>query len=507
MAPITLFSTLEPATLLLILLPFFLLILKQFKPSFLSKYPSSLPPGPFQWPIIGNIFQIGNSPHITFARFAQTYGPLFSLKLGTQLVIVGSSPEAAMEILKTQDRSLSARYVPHVLTQPKTMEDNNLSSGIGWDDTNDISRKNLRTICRMELFSGKGKIFQASIRDKKVAEMLEFVAKEQGKEVKIKELVLATIFNMMGNILVSRDVVNLERECVTGELFDLVKEVVDVTSAPNISDFYPILRPFDLQHLRKRSMEVVIRVSKLWKAILEERIVETKETRDSSSPRDFLDVLIKNGATHDQINPLFLELFNASSETSSSTVEWTILELLRNPKSMKMVREELAREIKGEVVKESDLPKLTYLDACVKEMLRLHPPGPCLLPHKAAETCQVMNYTIPKDTEIIVNFWAIGRDPKYWEDPLMFKPERFLNSSLDFRGNDFEFFPFGSGRRMCPGMPMAVKHVPLIIAALIHSFDWSLPAGVDPSDVDMTEKYGHSMRKLKSLVLVPKAKI
>ncbi|KAL5552134.1 hypothetical protein UlMin_002310 [Ulmus minor] len=497
-------TTLHSSTLFLIFLPFLFFILKHFKPSFLVKSPS-LPPGPFQWPVVGNIFQIENNPHTAYARLAQTYGPLFSLKQGTQLVVVGSSPEVAMEILKTQDRNLSARYVPHVVTPPKISEANNLSVGIGWIDCTN-SRTNLRTICRMELFSGKEINFQACVRDQKIAEMLDFVHKEQGKEVKIKELALATILNMMGNILVSRDVVNLEQECITGEICELVKDIIDVTSAPNISDFYPVLRRFDLQFLKKKSMELAFRFLKLWGAILEERKAE-KEPRDTSNPQDFLDVLIKNGATHEQINVLFLELFSAGTETSSATIEWTMTQLMRNPKSMKMVREELAREIKQEVVKESDLPKLKYLDACFKEILRLHPPGPLLLPHRASETCQVMNYTIPKDTQVIVNFWAIGRDPKYWEDPLVFKPERFLNSSLDFRGNDFEYFPFGSGRRMCPGMPMAVKHVPLIIASLIHSFDWSLPQGNDPNDIDMTEKYGHSMRKIESLVLVPKAKI
>ena len=174
---------------------------------------------------------------------------------------------------------------------------------------------------------------------------------------------------------------------------------------------------------------------------------------------------------------------------------------------MKIVQEELAREIGCDVMKESDLPKLTYLQACLKEVLRLHPVGPLLLPHRAIESCTVMNYTIPKGSQILVNVWAIGRDPRLWEDPSVFKPERFLNSSLDFKGNDFEFFPFGSGRRMCPGMPLAAKQIPLIVASFIHSFDWSLPQGKDLKDIDMTKKYGIAMRMEQSLILVPKAKL
>ena len=202
------------------------------------------------------------------------------------------------------------------------------------------------------------------------------------------------------------------------------------------------------------------------------------------------------------------ELFGAGSETSNSAVEWIMAELIKNPRCMKIVQEELAREIIGcDVVKESDLPKLTYLQACLKEVLRLHPVGPLLLPHRAIESCTVMNYTIPKGSQILVNVWAIGRDPRLWEDPSVFKPERFLNSSLDFKGNDFEFFPFGSGRRMCPGMPLAAKQIPMIVASFIHSFDWSLPQGKDLKDIDMTEKYGIAMRMEQSLILVPKAKL
>ena len=165
------------------------------------------------------------------------------------------------------------------------------------------------------------------------------------------------------------------------------------------------------------------------------------------------------------------ELFSAGTGTTSSTVEFTMAHLMRKPRCMEILEEELAREIGPDhVVKESDLTKLNYLRACLKEVLRLHPTGPLLLPHRADESCTVMNYTIPKDSKVLVNAWAIGRNPSYWEDPLEFKPERFLNSSLDFKGNDFEYIPFGSGRRICPGMTMAAKKMPLIVASIVHSF-------------------------------------
>lgn len=201
------------------------------------------------------------------------------------------------------------------------------------------------------------------------------------------------------------------------------------------------------------------------------------------------------------------ELITAGTDTSSSTIEWTLTELIKNPKCMKIVKAELAREIVDQdMVRESHLPKLPYLQACVKETLRLHPPGPFLLPHRAVESCQVLSYTIPKDSQVLVNVWAIGRDPMYWKDPLTFKPERFLESSLDFKGNDFEFLPFGAGRRICPGLPMAAKHVPLVVSSLIHFFDWSLPYGKDPMDMNMSEKYGITLVKEEPLILISKVK-
>ena len=200
------------------------------------------------------------------------------------------------------------------------------------------------------------------------------------------------------------------------------------------------------------------------------------------------------------------ELVVAGTDSSSATTEWAMAELMRSPASMKKVREELAIEINNNIFKDSDIRKLPYLQACLKETLRLHPPGPFLLPHRALETCKVMNYTIPKDTQVLVNAWAIGRNPESWEDPLVFKPDRFLNSTVDFHGNHFEFIPFSAGRRICPGLPMAVKVIPLLLVSWIHFFDWSLPNWGDPKEIDMSEKYGANIHKEHPLLLIPKGR-
>ncbi|XP_015896285.4 (S)-N-methylcoclaurine 3'-hydroxylase isozyme 1 [Ziziphus jujuba] len=487
--------------LVIITIPFLFFILKQIKASSISKSPP-IPPGPFPWPIIGNILQIGKDPHLNLTSLAQTYGPLISLRFGNQHLIVGSSPTAAMEILKTQDRNLSGRYVPHV-APAKSLELNKFS--MGWTLECNEYWRNLRTLCRGELFSTKAISTQACIREKKVKEMLEFIGKLEGKEVKIRDLVSAVVFNMLSNVMVSRDLINLENESVNGEISRLVRSMMEVASTPNISDIFPILGPLDLQGLRKKSLELFDRSRKIWEAIIKER-KEMRKSSNASTQQDFLDALLDENCPEEQVNMLFLELLTAGTDTSSSTIEWTLAELIRNSRCMKSVQDELAREIRQDLVKEPDLTNLTYLQACIKEAMRLHPPAPLLLPHRAVESCQVMNYTIPKDSMVLVNFWAIGRDSDHWEHPLEFKPERFLNSSLDFKGNDFQLIPFGAGRRICPGLPMAAKHVALVVASLIHSFDWSLPHGQDPNNLDMAEKYDLTMMKEQPLLLIPLTK-
>lgn len=202
------------------------------------------------------------------------------------------------------------------------------------------------------------------------------------------------------------------------------------------------------------------------------------------------------------------ELFTAGTDTTTITVEWAMTELLKNREAMERVHEEL-RSAFGDrnSISESVLSQLPYLEACFKETLRLHAPVPFLLPHCAPETCEVMNYTIPKNTRILVNVWAIGRDPEFWEDPLSFKPERFLGSDLDFKGHNYEYLPFGAGRRICPGLSMGNRQGKLILAYLLHCFDWSLPNGEDASTIDTTEKLGLTLQMVKPLLLVPKWKL
>ncbi|XP_049369477.1 (S)-N-methylcoclaurine 3'-hydroxylase isozyme 1-like [Solanum verrucosum] len=203
---------------------------------------------------------------------------------------------------------------------------------------------------------------------------------------------------------------------------------------------------------------------------------------------------------------LWYEIFGAGTESTTATSEWMLVELLRNPQALQKLRDEISQVVGGGkgIIKESDLPSLPYLDACFKETLRLHPPGPLLLPHRAVQTCEVMGYRIPRNTQVLVNMWAIARDSKIWDDPSSFKPERFINSKFNNKGQKFEYLPFGSGRRICAGEPLASRFIPLAVASLIHKFDWILPNEMDPAKINMDEVLDVTMFKKDSLFVIPK---
>ena len=182
------------------------------------------------------------------------------------------------------------------------------------------------------------------------------------------------------------------------------------------------------------------------------------------------------------------DVFAGGTETSSTTVEWAMSEMIRNPGVMAKAQSEIRNAFRGKnTIEETDIQRLQYLRSVIKETLRLHPPIPMLIPRECREECEIDGYIIPVKTRVLVNAWAIGRDPEYWDDAESFKPERFENSSIDFNGSHFEYLPFGAGRRICPGIAFGLANVELPLALLLYHFDWRLPNGLDSNDLDMTE--------------------
>lgn len=195
----------------------------------------------------------------------------------------------------------------------------------------------------------------------------------------------------------------------------------------------------------------------------------------------------------------------AGSETTSSTMEWALTELLLNPDAMAKVRDELDRVIgPNRKVEESDIDSLLYLQAVLKETFRLHPPIPFLVPRRAMKDTSFMGYDVPENTQVFVNAWAIGRDPEVWDDPLAFRPERFIGSKVEYKGQHYELIPFGAGRRMCAGVPLAHRVIHLTLSSLLHEFDWEFDHRINPKTIDLRDRLGVTMRKYEPLQAVPK---
>lgn len=192
-------------------------------------------------------------------------------------------------------------------------------------------------------------------------------------------------------------------------------------------------------------------------------------------------------------------------DTSASAIAWNMTALMKASRVMKKLQQEIRESIgqKG-IVEEDDLKKLHYLKAVINESFRLYPTCPLLVPRETMETCILGGYEIQPGTKVYVNAWAIGRDPHFWENAHEFLPERFLEKDIDIKGPEFGVIPFGSGRRICPGMLMGLTNVELILANLIYWFDWELPDGVEALDVDTDSLPGLTMHKKNPLYIVPK---
>ncbi|KAB2000423.1 hypothetical protein ERO13_D12G207200v2 [Gossypium hirsutum] len=464
----------------------------------------SLPPGPINFPIFGSLHRLGSHPNQSLYELAKTYGPLMTLRIGYITTVIVSSAEFAKQVFQTHEQSFSDRTVPDcVASQP------NPESTLAWA-LGDGRWRNRRRLCSTQLFTVQRLNSLQHLRHQKAQQLIQHINKQRasGSQVKIGEVAFATTLNLISTTIFSSDIVDPEFSTAQ-EFKDLVWRIMEDSAKPNLSDYFPILKRFDLQGIRKHIRPSYTRLHEIFDEMIDERM-EVRASDSVSRNGDLLDVLLdqcqQDGSdfTRQNIKPLILDLFIAGSDTSAITTEWAMAELLRKPGVLQKTRRELMEVIGTKrTVQESDLDKLPYLEAVVKETMRLHPAVPLLLPYKAKNDVEICGYTIPHKTQLLVNAWAIARDPNYWNHPFSFCPERFLDSSLDFRGRDFEYIPFGAGRRICPGLPLAVRMVHLILASMIHSFDWKLPHGIHPQDLDMQEQFGMTLKKAIPLCAIP----
>ncbi|KAJ9174830.1 hypothetical protein P3X46_013431 [Hevea brasiliensis] len=481
-----------------------------------GKGTKNLPPGPPGWPLLGNIFDLGTVPHQTLQELKLKYGPVLRLRLGSMETVVIQSAKAAAELFKNHDANFCDRKCLDLFTS-HNYRDGSLAVGQFspyW--------RMLRRLCSMEMMSNKRINETASIRRKCIDQMIRSIeddataggARGESVAVNLRHYLSTMLFNVVGNLMLSRDL--LHSQSKEGyEFFQAQGKTSVWAGKPNVADFLPFLKWLDPQGLKKNMLKDLGRAIEIIEGFVKERIEKHKPNEKKA--KDFLDTLLEfegdgkdwqEKIPHEKIIIIIMEMFIAGSDSTSTIVEWAMAELLRKPEAMRKVKEEL-NEVVGvnRNVEEIDIEKLPYLQAVLKETLRLHPPIPLLVPRNTMHDTDFMGYHIPKDTQVLVNVWAIGRDPDSWKDPLSFKPERFLGSSIDYKGQNFELIPFGSGRRICVGMVLAQRIVLLGLASLIQCFDWELVKGSIPETLDMRENIGMTVRKFVPLNVIPKRRL
>ncbi|CAD6203694.1 unnamed protein product [Miscanthus lutarioriparius] len=494
---------------------FLVAVLLRRRRSSSSKY--MLPPGPRPWPVIGNLNLIGPLPHRSMHELSTRYGPLMSLRFGSYPVVVGSSVDMAKFFLKTHDLAFLDR--PAVASARHILYN---GSDVLWAPYGPYWRQG-RKLYQNELLSASRIKSTEHIRIEEVRCMLQDVSaaasRDGGAVVRLRTTLSMARFNVVSRMALGRKYIfDGAGSLMPPEAFRwMIQEFFFLNGVVNVGDVIPWLSFLDLQGYIKRMK----RLSKMIDPLLEHVLVEHSERRrrqgEGFVPRDMVDRLLQLAddanleapIERDGIKAFILDIIAAGADTSAVATEWALSELLRNPEAMAKATGELDRVVGGgRLVTEEDIPRLPYLDAVVKETLRVHPVAPLLAPRLSREDTSVGAYDIPAGTRVFVNVWAIARDPALWGDASEeFRPERFVGSGVDVKGHDLEFLPFGSGRRMCPGLGLGMKMVQLMLANLLQAFAWRLPDGVGVDDLSMEEKFGLSMPRMVPLEAVPEPKL
>jgi len=417
-----------------------------------------LPPGPWQLPILGSLHHmIGKLPHHALRDLARRHGPLMLVRLGEVPTLVVSSREAAREVMKTHDTVFATRPLSPTMRA--------LTKG------------------------GRGII------------MAPYGAHwRQLRRITITD---TTMRAAMGDRFKDREV-----------FLRALDRAIVLSAGFNANDLWPSSRIVSrLSSAVRDCEEVRDTVFGILDGIIEEHL-ERMGNGDGGEVEDLLDVLLKVQQDRELSIPIDKEVIKcviidifAGSETTAPTLEWAMAELVRNPKVMERATAEVRHAFAAYgSVREEKLVEagLQYLPLVIQETLRLHTPLPFLILQECQDPCRVLGYDVPQGITVMVNAWALGRDERYWPgDPDAFRPERFEaggGSAADFKGADFELLPFGSGRRMCPGMGFALANMELALASLLFHFDWEVPGA---AELDMTEAFGLTAHRKSRLLLRP----
>ncbi|KAK6151240.1 hypothetical protein DH2020_016172 [Rehmannia glutinosa] len=474
-----------------------LIFLIAFK--FLTNRKRKLPPSPFPaLPLIGHLHLLKFPIHRTYQKLSDKLGPIFSLRLGNRLMVVVSSPAIVGECFTKNDIVLANR--PRLI----------IGKYIGYNYTTLIGSpygdywRNLRRLTTVEVFSmARLNTFQ-SIRHDEVMLMLQKIYKnsyENFARVELRSLFSEVTFNnIMRMVAGKRYFGKDEDDDEAREFRELIEEVFTYGGVSNPADFFSVFRWIDYKGFEKNLARLSGKMDAFLQRLIDEQrrnkgktntMIDHMLSLQESEPEYYTDVTIKG---------IILVMLLAGTDTSAVTIEWAMSALLNHPEKLQKAKIEIDNLVGNDrLVNESDLTKLSYLQNIISEIFRLFPAAPLLVPHEASSDCTLGGYDIPRGTILIVNAWAIHRDPKIWDDPTSFNPERFEVGEV----GPTKLIPFGMGRRSCPGMGLAHRVVGLTLGSLIQCFEWKR---VGEGLVDLAEGKGVSMPKVVPLEAMCKAR-
>ncbi|PKU68847.1 cytochrome P450 71A1-like [Dendrobium catenatum] len=472
--------------------------------------PTRLPPRPPGLPLLGNLHQLGSLPHRSLNSLSKKYGPLILLQLGvTAPTVVVSSAEIAEQVMKAQDLIFASR-------PPSSLANHLLynSTDVAFSPYSDYWRM-IKKICVVHLLSSKCVQSYKSVREEEVALLIADIraASVAAEAVNLSKRLVVLTNDILCRVALGR---KYSGETKFGEMLE---EFTKLLGCFPVADFVPWLGWIDVltglnARVRRNSKEL----DELLEQILEERLhrKRSKTIGADEEVLDLVDVLLSVKDQHEgndaaiplqkeHIKAVILDMFAGGTDTTFTVLEWAMAELIHHPTCMQDVQKEI-RDVVGskEFVEEEDIDRLTYLKAIIKETLRFHVPVALLVPRVATENTLLQGYGIPAGTRIIINAWAIARDPNYWDRPEEFWPERFIDCNVEFKGQDFQFTPFGAGRRACPGIGFAIATIECALANLLHHFDWEVPKEMRDEALDMSELRGITIHKKSPLLLTAK---
>lgn len=450
----------------------------------IANYPK-LPPGPPGLPVVGHLLWVRKKRPGHFGQLIseieKKYGPILTLWFGSVPFIVLSSPEIVHEAMVEKGSLFASR--PTLRSRAMfTINFHSISSapyGQFW-------RTVRRNMVSKMLNSAKIKSFKPArghIINSMIQKMGEEAAENDGV-VTIYPKCRFAIFKIFLFMCFGR---HLE-DSVAAQLDEMQTLVIKNQSA-FLGDYIPILGFFDKKAFRER-----INLRKTQQGLFISVIEEHKRLQKASvSPGNYVDTLLnlefEEGAklTDAEIFSLCTEFLTGGTDTTVTALEWAMANLVIHKDIQAMLYSEIEQVVGKRPVEEEDLVKMPYLQAIIKETLRLHPPGHFTLPHAVTKPCKLAGYDIPANATVIVHLASLSRDSKIWNDPLKFKPERFFANEIDITGSkQVTMIPFSAGRRICPGADLALMHADLILARMIQAFEWSNP---NPGEVmDMSEK-------------------